>query len=252
MELSAYVKDKKTHIYGILRKVIVIVFYFLVLEVLARPIAQLLLAINPSVDTDFFTIIMQYVVYIPILIVSIILLKDEIKEGYANISKAKYKHTFMFIGLGLVACYLGNVISSIITSMFSASQDSANQSYIEELFLSKYGILMIVDVCIIGPIVEELVYRSAILNGLKKLKIHPVVAIIISAMIFGFVHVIDAGDYDQVLPYIVMGLVFGFVYHKSKSIFTTISIHVLINSISMSLMLFYAILKAFGYDYGVI
>ena len=103
--------------------------------------------------------------------------------------------------IGVVACYFANYIGSFISSLFSYGDNSANQEAIEEIYLSKYGLLLILDVCIIGPVVEELVFRACIQRGLVKLRIHPIIAIIITSIIFGFIHVFDAGDYTQVFPY---------------------------------------------------
>lgn len=236
--------DKKTYIQDIVRKVILIVFYFLMMDVLSTYLAKLLLLMFPNIDKLLATAIMQYVIYIPVLIACILLLKNEIKESIEEARKSQYKKFLGIVGIGLISAYALNILGSILSTALSTADNSANEAAIEEMFKSSYGMLIVVLVCIIAPIVEEIVYRGAILKGLEKLKISPAVALIISSLIFGFIHVLTAGDYAQVFPYIFMGLALGFVYQKTKSLVASVAIHMLINTISSSLQFFLMMLEA--------
>ena len=244
LEYMTVQMDKKTYIQDIIRKVILIVFYFLMMDVFSTYLAKLLLLMFPSIDKLLATAIMQYVIYVPVLVACILLLKNEIKESIGIAKKSEYKKFLSIIGIGLISAYGLNILGSILSNALSTADNSANEAAIEEMFKSSYGMLIVLLVCIIAPVVEEIVYRGAILRGLEKLKISPAVALIISSLIFGFIHVLTAGDYAQVFPYIFMGLALGFVYQKTKSLVASITIHMLINTISTSLQFFLLMMEA--------
>lgn len=247
MEASLENINKKAFGISILKKIIVVVFYFLMMNVISTPLLRAIYNANTGIDENLFSAIAQYIVYIPILIVAIILCKDEIKYGFSANAKMKYIQPLVFVLIGVVACYFANYIGSFISSLFSYGDNSANQEAIEEIYLSKYGLLLILDVCIIGPVVEELVFRGCIQRGLVKLRIHPIIAIIITSIIFGFIHVFDAGDYTQVFPYIFMGLALGSIFYKSDSIVESTIVHILLNTISTSLIFVLPIIQNGGF-----
>lgn len=73
---------------------------------------------------------------------------------------------------------------------------------------------------IIGPILEEIIYRGIILKGL--LTSHsPKFAILASSIIFAVSH----GKPIQILGALVIGLFLGWIYYKTKSLGTTIILH---------------------------
>jgi membrane protease YdiL (CAAX protease family) len=89
-----------------------------------------------------------------------------------------------------------------------------------------WGVLAIT---IIGPIVEELVFREGIIGYLIRRGQHRWVAIIFSSLMFGIIHLNPA----QVPFAFIMGIVLGVVYVKSHSIVLTSIIHILNNTIAV-------------------
>lgn len=94
-------------------------------------------------------------------------------------------------------------------------------------------IIYTIFVCIAAPVVEELLFRGAILKSL--LPYGSKFAIIISSVIFGFVH----GNFQQIPFALLAGLVFGYVAVKTDSLFYTIILHIINNSCSVAYELFY-------------
>ena len=239
--------DKRNEIIGLIKKLILIVFYFLVMFVFADILADWIKNTFPDINPYLMTILFQYIIYVPILILGIFMLTKDIKKDYKKIYKMRPLSFLAFFGVGLIACYAGNYFGTMISMLIDPlSETSANQNAIQELFLTKYGPLMILDVCIIGPVVEELVFRGSIQKGLLKLNIKPWVAILITSITFGFIHVIDAGDYSQVFPYIFMGISLGYVAYKSKNLISSTAIHITINTIASSIIIVQGILQELG------
>ncbi len=88
---------------------------------------------------------------------------------------------------------------------------------------------------IIAPIVEEVVFRGAILRRLLDIDGHPWVAIIGSALIFGAIH----GNMAQFYHAFFTGLLLGWIYLRTGSILPGIIIHWVNNSIVYGLYILF-------------
>ena len=137
-------------------------------------------------------------------------------------------------GVGLV--YAGNLVGNILTTIFGGTGNSANQSAIETIVFSPYGILMIIFIVIIGPIVEELIFRKSIHQVLRSFKLPTWLVLVISSVLFGLIHVIGAGDFVQVFPYIFMGLTLGWLEIKTKNIYPSIFVHIFNNAVAVAMI----------------
>ena len=98
--------------------------------------------------------------------------------------------------------------------------------------LLQSGWLGIICVAILGPILEELLFRGAITKVLLK-KYNPVVAILISGLIFGIFHMNPA----QVVGATLIGFILAWIYYKTHSLIPCILIHIMNNSLSVYLAL---------------
>ena len=81
-------------------------------------------------------------------------------------------------------------------------------------------------VSIIGPILEEIVFRKILFGTLYK-KFNFFIAAIISSLVFAAIHF----DFTHLLVYTAMGLVFAFLYVKTKRIIVPIAAHVAMNTL---------------------
>lgn len=87
-----------------------------------------------------------------------------------------------------------------------------------------WGILAI---SLLGPVLEEFLFRGAILGTLLK-KMNPRIAILVSAVIFGLIHFNPA----QVVYAFFFGIVLGRIYYVTGSLILCMIVHVMANSIS--------------------
>ncbi len=75
-----------------------------------------------------------------------------------------------------------------------------------------------------APVLEEILFRRIILHFLLK-KINPINAILISSLAFGLIHM----NLWQGIAAFVMGMYFGYVYWKTKSLKTVVLLHLITN-----------------------
>ncbi|MGL5559330.1 MAG: lysostaphin resistance A-like protein [Paraclostridium dentum] len=87
-------------------------------------------------------------------------------------------------------------------------------------------IVISIQVIIIGPIIEELVFRKILLGKLlEKFSNRPIKAIVYSALIFGIIHL----NIIQGVAAFGGGIILGLIYYYTKSIKATIFAHILNN-----------------------
>lgn len=88
-----------------------------------------------------------------------------------------------------------------------------------------------ISLSILAPVMEEFLCRGIILRGLLNV-MKPAKAILWSALMFGILHM----NPWQALPAFLIGILLGWVYYKSRSIWAVIFIHFLNNTASFLLL----------------
>lgn len=127
-----------------------------------------------------------------------------------------------FLGL------IGQVIAANIEILiFDIPAGSANTQILLEI-ISAYPFYIIIA-SLVGPIMEEFVFRKVVFGFLYDV-IGGIGAGVISSLLFAFLH------FDgHVLVYSAIGLIFSYLYFRTKNIATPIIAHVLMNSIVLFL-----------------
>ena len=147
------------------------------------------------------------------------------------------KHHYRFvIYLTLLTLYLMFNMLILIQGLFlvlDIDPVSPNQAALESIlksgiFFNQFSLFVVA--VILAPIVEELVYRKAI-YGLINTRFRPIYAVLGSAFVFAFVHIIiDLSNAIYILPYFGLGVILSFIYYYSgKIIFIPIIAHALMN-----------------------
>jgi membrane protease YdiL (CAAX protease family) len=104
---------------------------------------------------------------------------------------------------------------------------------LEELFQSLAGTVSgFLGVCIVGPIMEEMIMRRVILKEMAKATKSMWWGIIISSALFAIIH----GNPIQIVFAMPAGIFLGWVYCKTGSLLVPICIHIINNTVSFLLM----------------
>lgn len=122
-------------------------------------------------------------------------------------------------GLMTVGNLLGNILSVFFSSL--VGYDLSNNT--SELILSSPVWIIILVAVIIGPIVEELIFRKLLMDKLGMYGDR--IAIIVSAVSFGVFH----GNIFQVFYAAMLGALLAYIYSRTGKILYTIGLHILIN-----------------------
>ena len=144
-----------------------------------------------------------------------------IKKKKKVFKPLKWMDILQYITLGVV---LNVIISFIITLLPSnlINDYTSTTNYITTISF----IPLLLSVGILAPIVEEIIFRYAMIT---KLKSKPLLALILPALLFGIVH----GNLVQGSYAFALGILFGYIYLKTDNLLTTIILHIAINSSSV-------------------
>jgi len=138
----------------------------------------------------------------------------------------------IFTGFFLV--YAALIVANLILTAIGTTETSQNEMLIQSMFSDSplNLFLLFLLLCVFTPIVEEVIFRKVIYGFIERRSNYKV-AIILTGLIFGVMHVLSFGDFIQSIPYVLMGFVFGYIYWKSnKNIYVVIGVHFLNNFLS--------------------
>ena len=123
---------------------------------------------------------------------------------------------FMFMPIFLISC--------CVTS-FIMIGEPANETSIYEMFYEA-PIFNAIIIIIIGPIIEEFIFRFLPYRFIKN----KILYVIVSTVIFAGMHVLDdPNPFYYIWFYMMRPLYYGYRYHKTKDILVPISMHSLNN-----------------------
>lgn len=111
--------------------------------------------------------------------------------------------------------------------------ETENNKQIIQLFKTTWiWPILFLDIVIITPIVEELLFRHLIIHELGK-KLTYGLMYVVSIVFFASLHVINATSIFEIGPYLIMATCFVVAYHFSgRNLATTITLHMINNGIS--------------------
>jgi membrane protease YdiL (CAAX protease family) len=130
------------------------------------------------------------------------------------------------IGCGLMLVAFGfNLAYSLFLSLFDLQAQMDLVALFDEV-TSPWPLLL--GGIVVAPVVEELFFRGFVFAGLQK-RFGWKSAGLISAGLFAVMHLRPL----TVLPILLLGMIFAYLYHRSKSIWPAVAMHVLTNGIGL-------------------
>ncbi|MBS1723317.1 MAG: CPBP family intramembrane metalloprotease [Armatimonadetes bacterium] len=129
-------------------------------------------------------------------------------------------------------CWIAaDLIEALVRQGMAIPDDSIWAAVAHYPMWGKVGIVL---TGVIGaPICEEIFFRGMLIGVFQKYGI-PWAGVVFSAVTFGLAHLQSVAVVASITG---MGLVLGFVYVKTKSIYSTIAIHMVNNALSFAILL---------------
>ena len=194
--------------------------------------AKLLASVMPSAIANY----LKYLVYVVLALYGSFLCKDRLIQQWKEIRKTKRKFFFgvlkgwLFLFLMTI---LFELLSSILRQFLGLDGQSLNQSNLQSTF-QEQPILIAVFACIIGPLMEELLFRQILLRYLRK-SLPTWLSIFIVGLAFALIHMhsLSLSEWGGAVGYLGGGLAFSIIYVKEKeNIYYPLVVHMIMNSLS--------------------
>lgn len=194
--------------------------------------------LNIHGNTKFWDTYFEIIYYGIFAVACLLFYKNKIA---ASIKKIKITD-FKYIGIALIFIIITMVASAIILS-YNGIGESANQEAINN-YISDYGIITLLVVIILGPFVEEIVFRGIIYYLLRVKKenlARIIVANFITSLMFAIYHcdiksllVFNVEQILSIIPLFFLGVGIAYVQEKTSNISCSIVTHIVINLIATS------------------
>lgn len=131
---------------------------------------------------------------------------------------------------GLVVTRLATTVYAYVTRSLGL-MPSATSDLTTLFGANASGLVMaVVMVVVVGPLVEEVVFRGALLEGLTA-RLGPWPAIIVQALLFAAFH----RSLWMLMPMFVLGVILGWLANSRDSLWPPIALHALYNAITVVL-----------------
>ena len=198
--------------------------YFIIANGLSFAAAYLLNSIAPNLllDSNFTLIIssaIQYAIAFPILY----FLVRKMPKCAPFPNKIGVKKFLKYTVISVFVMYVGTYISSLLMVYLESLMGNAPTNSIDDILNNTNIILSTVLVGIVGPIVEELMFRKLFVDRLTPYG--ELTAIFFPALIFGLFHT----NLYQFFYAFFLGAIFSYVYLRTGKIIYTIILHLFIN-----------------------
>ena len=155
--------------------------------------------------------------------------REVIQRGFENLVKRRFVRD---IAIG----YVVRVVLTMLLALVVPLQQTDNQANIESLLNSTSIVLMLILTCVVAPIVEELVFREAIIGAFKD-KMNPWILTAISIFFFVLLHSISNSggiDWGAALMYIPLTIpLVGMYRYYEDNVAASMLMHFVSNSVAM-------------------
>ena len=197
-------------------------FFATILNIKIKNISNL----NYLILTILSDIVLSFIFYL--------IYRKELKKDF-NTFKNNFNKCFdsglkyWLIGLSIM------VIANILIAMFTPLSNSTNEKSVQSLIPTSPA-LMFMAAGIFAPIIEEITFRKTFQTIFKNKWTFA----LISFLVFGYIHVMNSNNPLELLyivPYGSLGLVFALTDYETNTVFTSIMMHMIHNSMLIILSL---------------
>ena len=131
------------------------------------------------------------------------------------------KKLYIWAAVGAIGCLLIDLVFA--NYIHFPEWDTEGLEALDAMSANPIGLL---SICLLGPLLEEAVFRGAIERRLLEKPWNPWYAIVISAVFFSAAH----GNFSQGLTAMVIGCFMGWVYYRTRNLWPCVLIHALNNT----------------------
>ena len=171
-----------------------------------------------------------------LLITALVFIRSALKIGIGEIGIAPRSFKASDIGLGIFVGLLGWIVSGVITAIlirfFPVEVPEWYRRMVSPESLSDLSVYLLLTWMLIGPC-EELFFRGALQNALIRSG-GSLVGILAAGLFFGLAH-FDTTLWIRGVGASLIGIIYGLLYHRRRSLIPCIIAHSVNDTISFAL-----------------
>jgi membrane protease YdiL (CAAX protease family) len=152
-------------------------------------------------------------------------------EGEHARRRLRPRHFFLFLAVSYAVMYLCNLLGVAINTLTDLLLGRSSEAGATELIESSPLLYILLFAVLLGPTIEELMFRRLLLSRLRPFG--DGFAILASALAFGFFH----GNLSQFFYAFAVGLLLGYLYTATGRIRYPILLHITLNFVGSILPL---------------
>ena len=186
-------------------------------------VGELLVVIGHSIDPGLVVVFGTMLLLVPTWYFTIF----KHNASWTDLGLRSFQGSILGLGCGLMlAAVLFNVIYAALLGLFGLQI----QPDVAIMFnQTEFPVLLLIGGAVIAPIGEEVFFRGFIFAGLQKRWPWPIAGAV-SSLFFAIAHVVPT----SFLPIFILGFIFAYLYHRSGSIWPAILMHMLTNSVALT------------------
>ncbi len=194
-----------------------------VVQAIASIIGGAIPAVAENTSVYFLVTMMpMYIIAYPLIF---LMFRTIPVQQKAEKKKMRPLHLFVMF----LMCYAGMYICNIFANVATTIIGSFSQNEVENVMLTVTGsinpLVNFIVIVICAPIMEELLFRKILID--RTAHFGEGISIVLSGLVFGLFH----GNLVQFAYAFFLGVMFGFVYVKTRNIIYTIILHIITNFI---------------------
>jgi membrane protease YdiL (CAAX protease family) len=160
--------------------------------------------------------------------------RKDLKKEFQKFQKNIWENVEVGFSCWLVGFFLMMVFNIILNIIFHAGV--ANNEQAVQGMIKALPFIMLVDAGLLAPFNEEIVFRKTLKDVFGKNKW---LFVFLSFLLFGGAHVVVHAttwkDYLFIFPYGSLGAALAYAYYKTDTIYTSMTMHIIHNTIMVLL-----------------
>lgn len=231
--LESKSKDRRYY-----KKIIILSGLFLSLMLVATFVAQMVLFylsgkyFRVFYESDWFDVTLAAIglagVGLPLFA---ILMKGVPGSDRGKVNKLSFGQFVKYFFVSIAVLYISNTISGIINLVIGIIRGKLIDNPVQDIVVNSNIVVNILYICLLGPIVEEIIFRKILLDKLRKFGDLP--AILLTGIAFGLTHM----NLAQLLYATTLGIIFAYITIRTNTVIYSMILHIMINFIGSGLPL---------------
>ncbi len=131
--------------------------------------------------------------------------------------------TLSLLPISFMLMYVGSLIGNFLNIVIGVVSGEMPANGLEETLAQNNPLIIIVFVVLLGPILEELLFRKMLIDVLYPFG--EITCVLMSALIFGLIH----GNFYQFFYAAFLGGLMALIYCRTGKLIYTVGLHILIN-----------------------